>query len=139
MIDYNEFLKPDPEADARWRQAEGDLYYARQRPRRPRKQTCPHNHPQKAGNIWRRKSGARKGDRICILCKRARDLAFYGPRPPEGWWLKQQQEAKTHCPAGHPYDEENTYVKNGSRNCRSCHRRDERIRMREKRAAAKAK
>ena len=30
---------------------------------------------------------------------------------------------KTHCPAGHTYDAENTYVTpNGKRNCRTCHR-----------------
>lgn len=30
---------------------------------------------------------------------------------------------KTHCIRGHPYDAENTYItKNGSRNCRTCHR-----------------
>ena len=29
--------------------------------------------------------------------------------------------AKTHCPKGHPYNEENTYTKpNGSRDCRIC-------------------
>ena len=27
---------------------------------------------------------------------------------------------KTHCPRGHPYDEENTYVGNGKRHCREC-------------------
>lgn len=31
---------------------------------------------------------------------------------------------KTHCPKGHPYDEENTYVdKLGKRSCRACHRK----------------
>lgn len=29
---------------------------------------------------------------------------------------------KTHCPQGHPYDEENTYVHAGSRRCRQCQR-----------------
>lgn len=34
-----------------------------------------------------------------------------------------QQLAKTHCPAGHEYTDENTYVdKRGSRNCRACRR-----------------
>lgn len=35
---------------------------------------------------------------------------------------------KTHCPQGHPFDDENTYVFNGSRACRVCHRDRERIR-----------
>lgn len=31
--------------------------------------------------------------------------------------------AKTHCPADHPYDAENTYVRpGGERDCRACHR-----------------
>ncbi len=31
--------------------------------------------------------------------------------------------AKTHCPAGHPYDQENTYVQpTGKRSCRECKR-----------------
>lgn len=30
--------------------------------------------------------------------------------------------AKTHCPAGHPYDEQNTHVYDGRRYCRACNR-----------------
>lgn len=30
--------------------------------------------------------------------------------------------AKTHCPANHPYDDENTYVYDGRRYCRTCNR-----------------
>lgn len=34
-----------------------------------------------------------------------------------------QQQAKTHCPYGHPYDAANTrYDKRGGRSCRECHR-----------------
>lgn len=29
---------------------------------------------------------------------------------------------QTHCPQGHPYDEENTYVWRGNRKCRACRR-----------------
>lgn len=32
------------------------------------------------------------------------------------------QSGKTHCPAGHPYDEANTYRRCGSRYCRTCRR-----------------
>jgi hypothetical protein len=40
--------------------------------------------------------------------------------------------AKTHCPAGHPYDEANTYINpRGSRECRTCRRhRDQAYRAR---------
>lgn len=34
----------------------------------------------------------------------------------------------THCPQGHKYTEENTYLKGKNRNCRTCHRERERIR-----------
>jgi hypothetical protein len=34
-----------------------------------------------------------------------------------------RQAARTHCPAGHPYDDENTYLNpQGRRNCRTCQR-----------------
>ena len=31
------------------------------------------------------------------------------------------QASKTHCPKGHPYDEENTTNRNGRRHCKTCH------------------
>lgn len=34
----------------------------------------------------------------------------------------QQQSAKTSCPAGHPYDAENTYRYKRQRHCRACRR-----------------
>jgi hypothetical protein len=38
-----------------------------------------------------------------------------------------QQRAKTHCPAGHPYDEANTHRSaSGKRKCRTCHRETQR-------------
>lgn len=37
--------------------------------------------------------------------------------------LGEMEAAKTHCPQGHPYDEENTFVRSrGSRECRTCMR-----------------
>lgn len=43
------------------------------------------------------------------------------------------QRSKTHCPSGHPYNEENTYHRAGERACRACSR----AKCRKKRAAAK--
>lgn len=34
----------------------------------------------------------------------------------------RNQRIKTHCPQGHPYDEENTYMWNDHRYCRACQR-----------------
>ena len=42
-----------------------------------------------------------------------------------------QMRAKRHCPHGHPYEGENLYVRpNGDRECRTCHRTQERARRR---------
>lgn len=43
---------------------------------------------------------------------------------------------ETHCPQGHPYDEANTYRRrNGIRQCRTCHRDEERRRRASRRAS----
>ena len=34
-----------------------------------------------------------------------------------GWW----NAVKTHCPAGHEYNAENTFMSQGKRKCRPCH------------------
>jgi hypothetical protein len=36
--------------------------------------------------------------------------------------IAAQNLAKTHCPLGHPYNEENTYLYRGGRRCRACRR-----------------
>lgn len=36
------------------------------------------------------------------------------------------QQAREQCPAGHPYDEENTYLTEGRRRCRECRRQKRR-------------
>lgn len=46
---------------------------------------------------------------------------------------------KTHCPKGHPYDEENTYRLGNERRCRICHRVGDRARKRRVRAEAKGR
>lgn len=47
---------------------------------------------------------------------------------------------RTHCPQGHPYDEQNTYIQpsRGTRVCRICQRTHNRERKRRLRAAARA-
>lgn len=45
--------------------------------------------------------------------------------------IDEWQLAKTQCPQGHPYDDENTYRRpSGYRYCRACHREQERARAR---------
>jgi hypothetical protein len=41
---------------------------------------------------------------------------------------------KKFCPQGHPYDDANTYRRNRGRQCRACHREQERNRKKEARA-----
>lgn len=48
------------------------------------------------------------------------------------------EKTKTHCPKGHPYDEENTRLYHGRRFCRMCHREESRLRMRDKRSKQRA-
>lgn len=39
-----------------------------------------------------------------------------------GEGVMAQNSRKTHCPQGHPYDDENTMLLNGRRHCRECGR-----------------
>jgi NUMOD4 motif/HNH endonuclease len=49
----------------------------------------------------------------------------------------QWQVAKTHCPKGHPYDEENTYIRaGGRRGCKACSRENAKVQT-EKATAAR--
>lgn len=38
-------------------------------------------------------------------------------------WTADRAARTTHCPYGHEYSAENTFLKRGMRNCRECHRR----------------
>ena len=39
-----------------------------------------------------------------------------------GYGWAGRNNRKTHCPSGHPYDDENTYRTKDGRRCRACHR-----------------
>lgn len=47
-----------------------------------------------------------------------------------GYSRSAQHARKTHCPAGHEYTFDNTYMHRGARHCKTCHR----IRERERKA-----
>jgi hypothetical protein len=44
------------------------------------------------------------------------------PNNPGPCRAAEVQQAKTHCPKGHPYDQSNTYRRGNSRECRTCRR-----------------
>ena len=54
-------------------------------------------------------------NRLCVRPDHLEPLPHY-----DNW--SQFQWSKTHCLAGHPYDEENTYRYRGERQCRICRR-----------------
>lgn len=64
---------------------------------------CKRGHPLTDSNVYRWGNGKRR----CAACRSER---HEGPA----------NASKTHCPQGHPYDEANTYVRDGRRNCRAC-------------------
>jgi hypothetical protein len=74
------------------------------------KTACVNGHEFTTDNIY---IHTKNGSRQCRECRKLRQ------RKPRGIRMAD----RTHCPQGHPYDEENTRVrKNGSRDCRACHR-----------------
>lgn len=52
-----------------------------------------------------------------------------------GETLIAAQVLRTHCPRGHPYDEQNTRVYRGMRSCRACDRRKQLERYHRKKAS----
>jgi hypothetical protein len=71
------------------------------------------------------------GRRVCRECARAAGRR-YDERRREAGLVGIAPRNRTHCPQGHPYDDENTYLYGGRRQCKAC-RRDA---SKERRAAA---
>lgn len=85
-----------------------------------RKTHCPKGHEYTSENTFIN----RRGGRECRTCKRARTVAALQAAK-EARALNRQPHyntAKTHCPQGHEYTPENTYInpKSGGRMCRTC-------------------
>jgi hypothetical protein len=95
---------------------------------------CAYGHPFDTENTY----WYPNGDRGCRACIR-RWRKEQGDKNRTGAGKGGHQRAKTHCPQGHEYTPENTYVQpGGGRQCRICIRIRNRENMRAKRAAAKA-
>lgn len=84
---------------------------------------CCRGHEYTPENTWwyTKRTGGRPA-RNCRTCIRERGEER---RRRRGVPIR---EFKTHCPAGHPYDAENTRVYNGCRSCKTCHRESSRKR-----------
>lgn len=80
-----------------------------------KKSHCPKGHPFDQSNTYVTPDGRRS----CRECNRSAARANYR-RQKEGRPPTAANQLKTHCPAGHPYDDANTYRHKGGRACRAC-------------------
>lgn len=86
-----------------------------------RKTHCPKGHEYSQENtVLDTNTGSRK----CRICTRKRDSAYREVKRKEK--PKKVKISKTHCPQGHEYTPENTYIRpDGTQRCRTCHRQRE--------------
>lgn len=109
---------------------------------------CRHHNPrQGTGSLHCPRGHLRNKPGECRICERAMERARYVPKPRDieayrefgrrvGAITGARQKAKTHCPSGHPYDEQNTRIEGNRRICKACvrarvKRRRERIKANE--------
>lgn len=100
--------------------------FAKGRSWQQQRTACPDGHPYDEENTYVDSGGRRR----CKACRR--------PKRRVKRTEDEQQEMRrrmgtpraerTHCPRGHPYDEENTRHSNGRRHCRACGRERNRAR-----------
>ena len=116
--------KPGPAPDpTRWRSRHNAENPDRLRAKKGKpspKTHCPLGHEYTDENTYTSSTGSR-------ACKECRRLAVrkYRESDPEPSDLRYgaRNRSKTHCPQGHPYDEENTYTTSrGTRACKACRR-----------------
>ncbi len=92
------------------------------------KDHCDAGHPFDEVNTYIRPSGGRQ----CRKCKREWKRQRRQELRAKSGWIPQAE--RTHCPAGHPYNEVNTYTKQGTRYCRVCGRESARRRRQQRTA-----
>jgi len=95
-----------------------------QRRIRARQTSC-----RRAGHDWTDPKNVRSrpnGSRYCAVCEREAQRRRHTEKA--GLPFQGAQSDRTHCPQGHPYDDENTYLHNGRRHCRACSRQRDRAR-----------
>lgn len=94
-----------------------------------RRTRCIHRHLYTPETVWWTPDGHREC-RICMHDRSVAHMAIYNPGVRHG--------TETHCPQRHPYSGDNLIFNSvsGARTCRECKRKDNRDRMRRKRAEA---
>lgn len=110
--------------------------YARAVPLKDR-QFCPRGHRYDEANTY-----MYRGIRHCRTCHRESTLRYERRQKGEQWAVDEKiprrgPRDRTKCPAGHPYDKENTYIYQGRRHCRECQRERNRKYQRRKEAERK--
>lgn len=90
-----------------------------------RKTHCKNGHPFNETYLqtYRGKTTERRACRECRLAGlRLTQARMREERIARGEKVLHRPGQRTHCPQGHPYDEENTYINtgNGGRACRAC-------------------
>ena len=75
---------------------------------------CKRGHEFTEENTWFNNQGSR----VCRTCRALR-TAEYRLRNP-GEKKGHRNIHKTHCPKGHEYDEDNTYISRNKRHCKKC-------------------
>lgn len=81
-------------------------------PFKPRRTVCDHGHQMTPDNVYVQPG---TGKRSCRACRRKANTE----------WKRRKRNfnaEKTHCPAGHAYDDENTLRYKNRRYCRQCRR-----------------
>lgn len=79
-----------------------------------KKTHCKRNHEFTEENTWVDSRGAK----VCRKCRSIRTAEYRAKNPQTK--RGHRNAHKTHCPRGHEYTEENTYVHGNKRHCRIC-------------------
>ena len=89
--------------------------------------TCTKGHVLTEQNTYKYPdTAANAGKLVCKICRRdatrkAQGLSPADPNEPLENWVRDKDRKKTHCPQGHPYDDENTrFTTSGGRRCKIC-------------------
>lgn len=98
---------------------------ARRLARKADKTHCVHGHALTPENTYT----TARGQKVCRICQRAAQQKYHGREVDMESPVGPSNANKTHCKAGHEYNERNTmYKSDGARGCKECHHRAQRKR-----------